>query len=195
VGGLDIVGRHAPGHRHSIIKYEADPHIPLLYGAPVAAIIGLKAGYSWSDIEKGIIAAITNAVIAIIILSFIGVLIGVWILSGVVPTLLYYGLKILHPSIFLPATVIICSITSVATGSSWGTAGTLGIALIGIGESLGFPLPVVAGAVIPGAYFGDKMSPLSDTINLAPVAAGTDLFTHIRHMTYTTGTAITLTLR
>ena len=178
----------------AIVKYEADPHIPLLVGALVAAIMGLKAGYSWSEIEQGIIDAITNAVTAVIILSLIGVLIGIWILSGVVPTLLYYGLKILHPSIFLPATVIICSITSVATGSSWGTAGTIGIALIGIGESLGFPLPVVAGAVISGAYFGDKMSPLSDTTNLAPVAAGTDLFTHIRHMTYTTGTAIILTL-
>jgi NhaC family Na+:H+ antiporter len=120
-------------------------------------------------------------------LAIIGILIGVWILSGVVPTLLYYGLKILHPKIFLPATLIICSITSLATGSSWGTSGTIGIALIGIGDGLGFPLPVVAGAVLSGAYFGDKMSPLSDTTNMAPAMVGTDLYTHIKHMTYTTG--------
>jgi NhaC family Na+:H+ antiporter len=112
----------------------------------------------------------------------------------VVPTLLYYGLKILHPKIFLPATLIICSITSLATGSSWGTSGTIGIALIGIGEGLGFPLPVVAGAVLSGAYFGDKMSPLSDTTNMAPAMVGTDLYTHIKHMIYTTGVSYGLTL-
>jgi NhaC family Na+:H+ antiporter len=112
----------------------------------------------------------------------------------VVPTLLYFGLKILHPKIFLPATLIICSITSLATGTSWGTAGTIGIALIGIGEGLGFPLPVVAGAVLSGAYFGDKMSPLSDTTNMAPAMVGTDLYTHIKHMAYTTGVSYALTL-
>jgi NhaC family Na+:H+ antiporter len=111
-----------------------------------------------------------------------------------VPTLLYYGLKILSPKIFLPATVLICSVTSLATGTSWGTTGTIGIALIGIGKGLGFPLPIVAGAVLSGAYFGDKMSPLSDTTNLAPAMAGTDLYTHIRHMAYTTGVAYVLTL-
>ena len=111
-----------------------------------------------------------------------------------VPTLLYYGLKIMHPKIFLPATLIICAITSLATGTSWGTAGTIGIALIGIGSGLGFPLPIVAGAVLSGAYFGDKMSPLSDTTNLAPAMVGTDLYTHIKHMTYTTGVSIAITL-
>jgi len=129
-----------------------------------------------------------------VILAIIGILIGVWILSGVVPTLLYYGLKILHPSIFLPATLIICSITSLATGTSWGTAGTIGIALIGIGEGLGFPLPIVAGAVLSGAYFGDKMSPLSDTTNMAPAMVGTDLYTHIKHMSFTTGVSYGITL-
>jgi NhaC family Na+:H+ antiporter len=108
--------------------------------------------------------------------------------------MLYYGLKALHPSIFLPATVVICSIASLATGTSWGTAGTIGIALIGIGQGLDFPLPIVAGAVLSGAYFGDKMSPLSDTTNLAPAMAGTDLYTHIRHMVYTTGVSMLLTL-
>jgi NhaC family Na+:H+ antiporter len=108
--------------------------------------------------------------------------------------MLYYGLKILHPNIFLLAALIICSITSLATGTSWGTAGTIGIALIGIGEGLGFPLPVVAGAVLSGAYFGDKMSPLSDTTNMTPAMVGTDLYTHIKHMTYTTGVSYGITL-
>ena len=160
----------------------------------MAALVGLRAGFSWKDIETGMLNGITNSLQAIVILGIIGILIGVWILSGVVPTLLYYGLKILHPKIFLPATLIICSITSLATGTSWGTAGTIGIALIGIGSGLGFPLPIVAGAVLSGAYFGDKMSPLSDTTNLAPAMVGTDLYTHIKHMTYTTGVSITITL-
>jgi NhaC family Na+:H+ antiporter len=108
--------------------------------------------------------------------------------------MLYYGLKILHPKIFLPAALLICSISSLATGSSWGTSGTIGIALVGIGGGLGFPLPLVAGAVLSGAYFGDKMSPLSDTTNMAPAMVGTDLYTHIKHMTYTTGVSYGITL-
>jgi len=178
----------------SILRYETDAHVPILLGVFVAAIIGLRAGFSWKDIETGMLNGITNSLQAIVILLIIGILIGVWILSGVVPTLLYYGLKILHPSIFLPATLIICSITSLATGSSWGTAGTIGIALIGVGEGLGFPLPLVAGAVLSGAYFGDKMSPLSDTTNMAPGMVGTDLYTHIKHMSYTTGLSYAITL-
>lgn len=178
----------------AILRYETDAHVPILLGVFVAAIIGLRAGFSWKDIETGMLNGITNSLQAIVILLIIGILIGVWILSGVVPTLLYYGLKILHPSIFLPATLIICSITSLATGSSWGTAGTIGIALIGVGEGLGFPLPLVAGAVLSGAYFGDKMSPLSDTTNMAPGMVGTDLYTHIKHMSYTTGVSYAITL-
>jgi len=178
----------------AILRYETDAHVPILLGVFIAAIIGLRAGYSWKDIETGMLNGITNSLQAIVILGIIGILIGVWILSGVVPTMLYYGLKILHPKIFLPATLIICSITSLATGSSWGTSGTIGIALIGIGAGLGFPLPVVAGAVLSGAYFGDKMSPLSDTTNMAPAMVGTDLYTHIKHMTYTTGVSYGLTL-
>ncbi len=178
----------------AIVKYETDSHIPILMGVLVAALVGIRAGYPWEDIQDGMLAGIANSLQAIVILGIIGILIGIWILSGVVPTLLYYGLKIMHPSIFLPATLIICSITSLATGSSWGTTGTIGIALIGIGQGLGFPLPVVAGAVISGAYFGDKMSPLSDTTNLAPAMAGTDLYTHIKHMTYTTGVSYGITL-
>jgi len=178
----------------AILRYEADPHVPILLGVFVAAMVGLRAGFSWKEIETGMLDGITNSLQAIVILAIIGILIGVWILSGVVPTLLYYGLKILHPSIFLPATLIICSITSLATGTSWGTAGTIGIALIGIGAGLGFPLPVVAGAVLSGAYFGDKMSPLSDTTNMAPAMVGADLYTHIKHMSYTTGVSYLITL-
>jgi NhaC family Na+:H+ antiporter len=178
----------------AIVRYGSDAHVPILLGVFIAAIIGLRAGYSWKDIETGMLDGITNSLQAIVILFIIGILIGVWILSGVVPTMLYYGLKILHPKIFLPATLIICSITSLATGSSWGTSGTIGIALIGIGAGLGFPLPLVAGAVLSGAYFGDKMSPLSDTTNMAPAMVGTDLYTHIKHMTYTTGVSYGITL-
>jgi len=178
----------------AIVRYGSDPHVPILLGVFVAAVIGMRAGYSWKDIETGMLNGITNSLQAIVILGIIGILIGVWILSGVVPTMLYYGLKILHPKIFLPATLIICSITSLATGSSWGTSGTIGIALIGIGAGLGFPLPLVAGAVLSGAYFGDKMSPLSDTTNMAPAMVGTDLYTHIKHMAYTTGASYGITL-
>lgn len=178
----------------AILRYETDAHVPILLGVLIAAVIGLRAGFSWKEVETGMLNGITNSLQAIVILLIIGILIGVWILSGVVPTLLYYGLKILHPSIFLPATLIICSITSLATGSSWGTAGTIGIALIGVGEGLGFPLPIVAGAVLSGAYFGDKMSPLSDTTNMAPGMVGTDLYTHIKHMAYTTGVSYAITL-
>ncbi len=178
----------------SIVVYGTDPHIPMLLGVLVAGLVAYRAGYSWEAIQGGMLKGITNALQAIVILLIIGILIGVWILSGVVPTLLYYGLKILSPEIFLPAALLICAITSLATGTSWGTTGTIGVALMGIGAGLGFPLPLVAGAVLSGAYFGDKMSPLSDTTNLAPAMAGTDIYTHIRHMTYTSGVAFALTL-
>ena len=178
----------------SLVKYGSDPHIPMLLGVFVAAVIAYNVGYDWDTIQKGMLKGIANSLQAIVILCVIGILIGVWISSGVVPTLLYYGLKVLHPKIFLPATVIICSVCSLATGTSWGTTGTLGIALIGIGKGLGFPMPIVAGAVLSGAYFGDKMSPLSDTTNLAPAMVGTDLYTHIRHMMYTTGVSYGLCL-
>ena len=178
----------------AILRYESDAQVPILLGVLIAAIIGMRAGYSWKEIETGMLNGITNALQAIVILLIIGILIGVWILSGVVPTMLYYGLKILHPKIFLPAALLICSISSLATGSSWGTSGTIGIALIGIGGGLGFPLPLVAGAVLSGAYFGDKMSPLSDTTNMAPAMVGTDLYTHIKHMSYTTGVSYGITL-
>lgn len=178
----------------SIVVYGLDPHVPMLLGVVVASLVALRCGFSWTNIQNGMVRGITNALPATIILIIVGILIGVWILSGVVPTLIYYGLTILSPSIFLPVAVVICALTSLATGTSWGTTGTIGVALMGVGAGLGFPLPLVAGAVLSGAYFGDKMSPLSDTTNMAPALAGTDLFTHIKHMSYTTGVAITLTL-
>ncbi|MDU2373023.1 MAG: Na+/H+ antiporter NhaC [Peptoniphilus harei] len=178
----------------SIIKYEESPHIPMLIGVLIASLVALKIGYTWKFIENSMIKGISQAMQSIIILAIIGVLIGIWILAGVVPTMIYYGLMILKPSIFLVATVIITSITSLAIGTSWGTAGTMGIALMGIASGLGIPAPVTAGAVLSGAYFGDKMSPLSDTTNLAPAMAGTDVFTHIKSMAKPTLIAYGLTL-
>lgn len=166
----------------SIAIFEANPHVPMLFGTAFAALIALKLGYKWSDIEKAMFNGISQALQAIVILAIIGILIGVWLLAGVVPTMIYYGLLILTPGTFLVGALIICSITSLATGTSWGTAGTIGIALMGVGIGLGVPAPMAAGAIISGAYFGDKMSPLSDTTNLAPAMAGTDVFTHVKFM-------------
>jgi NhaC family Na+:H+ antiporter len=178
----------------SVAVYGLDPQIPTLLGVGVSALVAWRCGYRWAEIEAAMVQGVTRAVPALMIFLLIGILIGVWIVSGVVPTMLYYGMLVLSPDIFLPSTLIICAIASLATGSSWGTSGTIGVALMGVGGGLGFPLPVVAGAVISGAYFGDKMSPLSDTTNLASSMAGTDLYTHIRHMAKTTGIAFGLTL-
>ncbi len=179
----------------SLIKLEASPHIPLVIGALFAACIGIfKLGYEWQELEVAIMDTIKMAMQAILILMVVGMLIGTWILSGTVPSMIYWGLDILSPGIFLVATTLICCIVSLATGSSWTTAGTVGIALIGIGQGLGMDPAMVAGAIISGAYFGDKMSPLSDTTNLAPAMAGATLFDHIRHMIYTTGPALLISL-
>ena len=147
-----------------------------------------------AELNEGMIASISRGMGAILILMAVGALIGAWIIGGIVPTMIYYGLKVFSPGAFLFMAVIICSVVSLGTGSSWGTIGTVGVALMGVGEGLGVPLPMVAGAIVSGAYFGDKMSPLSDTTNLAPAVAGTDLFTHIRHMVYTTTPSYLLTL-
>ncbi|WP_299850893.1 Na+/H+ antiporter NhaC [uncultured Roseovarius sp.] len=178
----------------SIVIYGLDAHIPMLLGVVVASLVALRCGFTWTNIQNGMVRGITAAIPATIILIVVGILIGVWILGGVVPTLIYYGLKTISPAVFLPSTLIICALTSLATGTSWGTTGTVGVALMGIGAGLGFPLPIVAGAVLSGAYFGDKMSPLSDTTNMAPAMAGTDVFTHIRHMSYTTSVSFGLTM-
>lgn len=179
----------------SLIVLGSDPHIPLILATIVAGLVGVFIlGYSWSDLEESIIATIGMAMQAVLILMVIGSIIGTWILSGTVPTMIYYGLQILSPGIFLVATTLICMIVSVSTGSSWTTAGTVGIALMGVGIGLGIPEGVVAGAIVSGAYFGDKMSPLSDTTNLAPAMAGTTLFEHIKSMMWTTIPAILIAL-
>lgn len=160
--------------------------LALLLSAAFATIMGLKSGTSWKSILKGVSNSIASTTPAIIILLLIGSLAGTWLISGIVPTMIYYGLQILNPKIFLVAAAIICAIVSLASGSSWSTIATVGIALLGIGNALDISNGLTAGAIISGAYFGDKMSPLSDTTNLAPAMAGTDLFTHIRYMMYTT---------
>ena len=168
--------------------------IALIMAASVAGIISWRLGHSWEAIESSIVKSISSAMGAMLILLVIGSLSGAWLLSGIVPAMIYYGLKILNPTIFLFAACIVCCIVSLATGSSWSTIATVGIALLGIGKTLGIHDGVIAGALISGAYFGDKMSPLSDTTNLAPAMAGTDLFTHIRYMVNTTAPTLAITL-
>ncbi|QMU65083.1 MAG: Na+/H+ antiporter NhaC [Flavobacteriaceae bacterium] len=158
----------------------------LLLGGAVAAIVGLKNKVSFSGMMEEVAENIKSTSSAILILLMVGALAGTWLISGIIPAMIYYGLQLLNPTFFLTACLIICAVISIATGSSWTTAATVGIALVGIGEALGISLGMTAGAVLSGAYFGDKMSPMSDTTNLAPAMAGTDLFTHIRYMAYTT---------
>ncbi len=166
----------------------------LLLGAVIAGLVGWKLGFTWKNLEKGMVKSIKSALPAILILLMIGALSGSWLMSGIVPTMIYYGLEILNPTFFLVAACIISAVVAVATGSSWSTVATVGVALLGIGSTLGIDPAMSAGAIISGAYFGDKMSPLSDTTNLAPAMAGTDLFTHIRYMAYTTVPSIVITL-
>ena len=168
--------------------------IALMLAAGVAILIGIRHGHTWDSIEKGIVHGISLALGAVIILLTVGALIGSWILAGIVPTMIYYGLMLLSPSVFLPSACLLCCLVSLATGSSWTTAGTVGVALVGIAVAQGISPGLAAGAIISGAYFGDKMSPLSDTTNLAPAMAGTDLFTHIRHMVWTTTPSLVLAL-
>ncbi|HYF70058.1 MAG TPA: Na+/H+ antiporter NhaC [Ohtaekwangia sp.] len=168
--------------------------IALLLAAAVACIISYRLGNKWSEIEHSIVKSISSAMAAMLILLTIGSLAGTWLLSGIVPAMIYYGLKILNPTIFLFAACVVCCVVSLATGSSWSTIATVGIALLGIGKALDIHEGVIAGAIVSGAYFGDKLSPLSDTTNLAPAMAGTDLFTHIRYMMITTVPSILITL-
>lgn len=160
--------------------------IALVIGAVLATGVGIKNGHSWQVIERNIIDGIATAMPAILILFSVGSLIGVWMLSGTVPTMIYYGLLLLDPSVFYPAACLLCAVVALSIGSSWTVASTLGIALVGVAGALGLSLEITAGAVVSGAYFGDKMSPLSDTTNLAPAVTGIDIFTHIRHMVWTT---------
>ncbi|GAA0871825.1 Na+/H+ antiporter NhaC family protein [Gangjinia marincola] len=166
----------------------------LLLGAAVAAIVGHFNKVHYTTMVEEVAQNLKSTTGAILILLMVGALAGTWLISGIIPTMIYYGLQILSPTIFLAASVIICAVISVATGSSWTTSATVGIALIGIAEALGISTGMTAGAILSGAYFGDKLSPLSDTTNLAPAMAGTDLFTHIRYMTLTTVPTIVVTL-
>ncbi len=166
----------------------------LLIGASIAVFIGFINNISYKTILEKIGKNLYSVTGAILILLFVGALTGTWLISGIIPAMIYYGLLIIHPSIFLPACVILCALVSLATGSSWSTSATIGVALIGIGKALGLPPGIVAGAAISGAYFGDKLSPLSDTTNLAPAVSGAKLFDHIRYMTYTTVPSILITI-
>ena len=168
--------------------------VALVLGAMIAAGIAVKNGHRWPAIQEAIVHGISTAMGAILILLSVGALIGTWMLSGTVPTMIYYGVQILEPGWFYAAACLICSIASLAIGSSWTVAGTLGVGLMGVALALGVSPAITAGAVVSGAYFGDKMSPLSDTTNLAPAVAGTELFTHVRHMAWTTAPSYALAL-
>ncbi|MEG0795112.1 MAG: Na+/H+ antiporter NhaC [Odoribacter sp.] len=181
------------------VSYFDDPlggsnQIALSIAATVCGLMANVNRVPWRKIEEKILHTIHSAMPAILILLLIGALGGTWMISGVIPAMIYYGLDIMHPSYFLVASVLLCALVSLATGSSWSTIATVGVAIIGVGNAFGLNQGLVAGAVISGAYFGDKMSPLSDTTNLAPAIAGTDLFTHIRYMVYTTLPTLLLTL-
>lgn len=183
----------------SVILFSSDSsygpnQIALFVSAGVAVLVGLKNGYQWADMEQAMIHGISLSLGAVLILFSVGALIGTWLLAGTVPSLIYYGLQVLEPSWFYAASCVLCCIVSLSIGSSWTTAATVGVALIGVSIGLGMSPVVTAGAIISGAYFGDKVSPLSDTTNLAPAVAGTDLFSHIRHMLWTTIPSILIAL-
>ena len=171
-----------------------EAHVSLIFAGAFAAIVAMLNGWKWNYMEQGILAAINRTMQAILILAVVGLMLGSWMAGGVVPSMMYYGIKVIAPSIFLFTACLLCSIVSLATGSSWSTAGSMGVALIGVGTALGFPSYMTAGAVVAGAYFGDKMSPLSDTTNLAPAVAGATLFDHIKHMIWTTGPSLVIAL-
>lgn len=177
-----------------VLKQEWVTHITLILATVVAAIVAILNGFTWEDIQNGILHGCNIAMLPMLILMMVGVLIATWIPSGTIPTLIYYGLKVLSPSMFLFSVCLICAISSVATGSSWTTGATFGVAFMGIGYGLGIPPAMTAGAVVSGAIFGDKMSPLSDSTNLAAGVAEADLFDHIKSMAYSTGPAIIISL-
>ncbi|MCE5201041.1 MAG: Na+/H+ antiporter NhaC [Synergistaceae bacterium] len=181
VGIAGIIG-------YGLLGLGLDAHVPIAIATIFAALVGFFAiGIKWEDMEVAICSAINSSISALLILIAIGMLIGSWVQAGVVPGMIYYGFDLLSPGIFLLATLLICSVVSLATGTSWGVGGTVGVALIGISIGLGIPAPLTAGVIISGAYLGDKMSPLSDTTNLAPAVSGSNLFDHIRAMMWTTG--------
>lgn len=165
------------------------PEILMLISAGIAGIIAISLGYTWDDIMDSIVGKLSKTMPAILILIIVGVLIGSWMIGGTIPMMVYYGLKIINPKFIVITSFFVTSFVSICTGTSWGSAGTIGVALMGVATGMDVPLPIVAGAIVSGAYFGDKMSPLSDTTNLAPIAAGSTLYEHIGHMIFTTGPA------
>lgn len=178
----------------TVVKLQQAPHIPLLIGTTVAIIVTMFHGYEWEEVEEMMYKGIKHALPAVVIIMLVGLIIGAWIGSGVVAAMIYYGLKLISPTYFLAVVVVICGIVSLAIGSSWSTMATVGVASMGIGISMGLSPGMVAGAVISGAYFGDKMSPLSDTTNLASGLTNVDLFDHIKHMFYTTIPGLVISL-
>ena len=173
---------------YGVLSLGVDAHIPIIFSAVLSCLVGVFIiKKPWGEIEAGGLNGIAIALQAIVILMIIGMVIGIWVQSGVVPTLIFYGLKILSPGMFLLACLLITSVISLSTGSSWTTSATIGVALMGVGFGLGIPAPLSAGIIVSGAYFGDKMSPLSDTTNLAPAVAGANLFDHIKAMIWSTG--------
>ena len=171
---------------YSMLVLKIDPHIPIVISTILAGFMALKVGCTWSEISTGMIESVYRAIEALIIVMIVGMLIGSWVLAGSVPAMIYYGLELISPKFFLPTGCILCAIVSVATGSAWTSGGTIGVALMGIGTGLGINPALTAGMVISGAYFGDKISPLSDSTNVAAAAAETDLYLHVRSMMYTT---------
>ncbi len=172
---------------YGVLKIKAQ--VLLISAAFITGIIGMVLGFKWKVMEKSIISSIHKAMPAILIMLCVGILIGSWIAAGTIPMIIYFGLKLISPKFFLVTASFVCSVTSIATGTSWGTIGTLGVAFMGIATALGIPVGASAGAIVAGAYFGDKMSPFSDVTNLAPVAAGSNLFDHIKHMMFSAGPA------
>ena len=170
------------------------PHIPLAIGIAITATLGWFRGYSWNDMEDGVMHVVRVGLPSIAILMTVGMIVGVWIASVTVPVIIYYGLNVLNPEVFLAAAMVLCAVVSVSLGTSWGTTGTVGLALMGIGSGFDIPMYWTAGAVVSGAFFGDKISPLSDTTNLAPAVTGVNLFDHIRNMMPTTVPAMLIAL-
>jgi len=183
----------AAGLGFSVFLYEAEPHFSLLLGAAAAGICAYAWGYKWSSIKEGFRNAISRTVPSLIILLIIGMLISVWIASGIVPALMYLGFYVFVAQWFLPLILFFCCIMALVTGSSWSTIGTIGVAAMGVSEGLGVPLHITAGAVVSGSFFGDKLSPMSDTTNITPSVLGVNLYEHIRHMLYTTLPALLIT--
>ena len=170
----------------SIFIWKAGMHLPLLIGTVAAAVVAVWCGWKWDEVQEMLVRGVSRALPAVFILLVIGIIIGTWIASGVIPSMIYYGLAFISPAFFVPAVAIVTGIVSITLGSSFTSIATVGLAFMVIGEGLGFSSGLIAGAIISGAYFGDKLSPLSDTTNIAPAMAETDLFSHVKHMLWDT---------